>query len=366
MTLLLAQTLLAQGTCPDDTPACTWLLDQGAPEWIATVLGGLAAQLLGAVTIVVITSIVVLIVRRVVTRIGQRFLDRPAPGPNVARGALTLMATPDPRRRQRIESVTAVARSIMTALVWTIGIFMALGAFNLNLGPLIASAGIVGVALGFGAQSLVQDFLSGLFMLAEDQFGIGDVIDVGEAEGVVESISLRTTALRSVDGTLWFVPNGEIRRVGNMSQDWARALLDVSVGYDADIDQAIEVIRATAEAFVDDPAQADLVLEPPEILGVQDLGADAVVIRVWIKTLPGKQWGLSRELRRRLKVALDDADIDIPYPQRTVWVRHHGTPDDDRQVPVATGPSPTGGPDEDRSVDGEVMVDEATTRDRDT
>jgi small-conductance mechanosensitive channel len=215
--------------------------------------------------------------------------------------------------------------------VWTIGVIMAMAAFDVNLGPLIASAGIVGVALGFGAQALVRDFLTGLFMLAEDQFGIGDVIDVGEAEGVVEEISLRTTSLRGIDGTLWHVPNGEIHRVGNMSQDWARALLDVGVAYDADVDRAVEVIRDVGTALAGDPDYDQVVLEPPEILGVQDLAADAVLIRLWVKTLPGEQWGVARELRRRIKHALDDADISIPFPQRTVWLRHDGEavgPDD--------------------------------------
>lgn len=319
--------------CAEDANACEWLLDQGLPEWLAVLLGSLAAPITQAVIILVVTSVVAAIARRVVGRMTRRFRDNP---PNrklsgVARGT----AHVSPRRAQRIESIGGVARAMTTVVIWSIGLMMAWGSFGVNLGPLIASAGIVGVALGFGAQSLVKDFLTGVFMLAEDQFGIGDIVDLGEATGVVESISLRTTSLRGVDGTLWFVPNGEILRVGNMSQDWARALLDISVAYDADVDAAVDVISRAAVAFAEHPEHLDRVLEPPEILGVEDLGADAVVIRLWIKTVPGEQYGLARALRRDIKLALDEAGISIPFPQRTVWLRHAG---DEEELPEALRP----------------------------
>jgi small-conductance mechanosensitive channel len=336
--------------CAPDATACNWLLDQGLPEWLAVLLGSLAAPLGQALVILVVTSVVAIVARRVVGRLTRRFRDTP---PNRRLTGLASGRGPqlDPRRAQRIESIGQVVRAMTTMVVWAIGIMMALGSFGVNLGPLVASAGIVGVALGFGAQSLVKDFLSGMFMLAEDQFGVGDIVDLGEATGVVESISLRTTSVRGVDGTLWFVPNGEILRVGNMSQEWARALLDISVAYDADVDAAVEVISAAAREFSGRPEYQDKVLEPPEILGVEDLGADAVVIRLWIKTVPGEQYGLARSLRRDIKLALDEAGIAIPFPQRTVWLRHDGDADN---LPPGLRPEPS-----DEAGTGEAGSDEA-------
>lgn len=329
--------LVAAAACPEGTPGCTWLVDQGAPEWLATLVGALIAPGTRALVILVVTAIVALVARRLVARVAIRWRE----SATTRRLEGITRRRVDPRRQQRIDAVAQVVASIAVVAVWAIGIVMAVGAFGVSLGPLIASAGIIGVALGFGAQSLVKDFLSGMFMLAEDQFGVGDIVNVGETdgvvEGVVEEITLRTTSLRGVDGTLWFVPNGEIRRVGNMSQDWARALLDVSIAYTSDVDHALEVIGRTAEAFAADPDHADMVLEDPEVLGVQDLGADAVVIRMWMKTQPGEQWALSRELRRRLKLALDDAGIDIPFPQRTVWLRTDSSAGLDRRDDEAVG-----------------------------
>lgn len=338
--------------CAPDATACNWLLDQGLPEWLAVLLGSLAAPITQAIIILVVTSLVAIVARRIVGRLVRRFRDNP-PNRRLSGVAGGGAAHVDPRRAQRIESIGQVVRAMTTVLVWSIGIMMAMGSFGVNLGPLVASAGIVGVALGFGAQSLVKDFLTGMFMLAEDQFGIGDIVDLGEATGVVESISLRTTSLRGVDGTLWFVPNGEILRVGNMSQEWARALLDISVAYDADVDAAVEVISQAATAFAEHPEHLDKVLEPPEILGVEDLGADAVVIRLWIKTVPGEQYGLARALRRDIKLALDDAGISIPFPQRTVWLRHAGDTED---LPEVLRPDADEAPDQ----PGDDAPDEAS------
>lgn len=225
------------------------------------------------------------------------------------------------RRAQRAEAIGAVMRSITTGVVYSLALLLALAELGVELGPLIAGAGIVGVALGFGAQSLVRDFLSGGFMLIEDQFGIGDVIDVGDAIGVVEGISLRTTKLRDLDGTLWHVPNGEVRRVGNKSQEWARALLDISVAYGTNIDRAAAVILRVAETMRQEEEFRNVIIEDPEIWGVQLLGADGVAIRLVIKVRPGEQWNLERKFRWRIKDAFDAEGIEIPFPQRTVWVR---------------------------------------------
>jgi len=192
-----------------------------------------------------------------------------------------------------------------------------LGALGLNLGPLLAGAGVAGVALGFGAQSLVKDFLTGIFLLIEDQYGVGDVVDVGEASGTVEAVSLRVTRLRDQNGTVWHVPNGEIRRVGNKSQQWARALLDVAVSPNANLEQAAAVIGRAAEAVWAMPDAAADVLDAPEVLGIEYLGPDAATIRVQGKTRPGAQWRVSRLLRIQIADALAQADVELP-PSRFI------------------------------------------------
>lgn len=226
------------------------------------------------------------------------------------------------RSEQRIDALTSVLRSLVTFVIYTVATFMILGEIGINLGPLIAGAGILGVALGFGSQSLVKDFLSGVFILVEDQFGVGDIVDLdGQTSGVVDAVSLRTTRLRAVDGTLWHVPNGEIRRVGNKSQHWSRALIDIEVAYDTDLDHAEAVIsRVADQVATEDPE----VIEQPEVWGVEQLGANGIVIRLVVKTRPSEQFRVSRELRRRIKAAFDEEGIEIPFPQQTVW--HRGVP----------------------------------------
>ena len=228
------------------------------------------------------------------------------------------------RAAKRAETIGDLIRSITGFAVWAVAVLMVLGELGLNLGPLIAGAGIVGVALGFGAQNLVRDFITGIFMLAEDQYGVGDVVDVGPASGVVEAVSLRTTRLRDVNGVVWHVPNGTIDRIGNKSQQWSRALLDVDVAYDTDVDFAGSVIkRAIVEEWESD-LWKDVILEEPEVWGVENLGCDGITIRVVVKTLPSKQFEVARHLRARIKAAFDEAGIEIPFPQRTIWHRNDG------------------------------------------
>jgi small-conductance mechanosensitive channel len=223
------------------------------------------------------------------------------------------------RAEQRIEALTGVLRSLTTFTIWVIAAFMILGEVGISLAPLLAGAGVLGVALGFGSQSLVKDFLSGMFILVEDQFGVGDIIDIeGQVSGIVEGVSLRTTRLRSVDGVVWHVPNGEIRMIGNMSQHWSRSLLDVEVAYETDIEQAKAVIKRVADRiWKADPA----VLEEPEMWGVEQLGASGVVLRLVVKTTPKEQWRVSRQLREEIKRAFDEEGIEIPFPQQAVWYR---------------------------------------------
>jgi small conductance mechanosensitive channel len=219
---------------------------------------------------------------------------------------------PQARRTQRAETIGAVVRSIVTITIWSIAVLTVLEILGVSLGPLIAGAGIAGVALGFGAQSLVKDFLTGLFMLMEDQYGVGDVIDTGVATGTVEGVSLRTTRLRDVDGVVWHIPNGTILRVGNKSQQWARAVIDVPVTLQADTGAATDVIRDVTDQVWHDPDYASVILAEPSVLGVESLAPGRVVIRVVVRTRPQEQWRVERELRVRIKAALDEAGIPLP------------------------------------------------------
>src|SRR5687768_3896923 len=205
------------------------------------------------------------------------------------------------RRRQRTETIGSVLRSVTSVIVFTVGFAMALSELGFDLGPVVASAGILGVALGFGAQNLVKDYLNGIFMILEDQYGVGDAIDVGAATGIVEAVGLRVTRLRNVDGTVWHVRNGEILRVGNMSQGWSRALLDISVVYDTDIELATQTIKRVADEVWHGEKVGQHVLEEPEVWGVENLGVDGIAIRLVVKTAPLEQWVVMRELRRQIK-----------------------------------------------------------------
>lgn len=265
------------------------------------------------------------------------------------------------RRRQRLDALSALLDSGLAFVVWTVALFTVLNlTFGISLAPLLAGAGILGLALGFGAQDLVKDFISGIFMMIEDQYGVGDVVDVGEATGVVEKVSLRTTRLRDVTGTVWHVPNGEIRRVGNLSQEWSRALLDIGVAYGADIDKAAEVIKQVADGMAAEETYQALFLAEPEVWGVESLADSTILIRLVIKTQPGEQWAISRELRRRIKLALDDAQIEIPFPQRTVWIRTEeeapASPEHSRALSEETVATGRGAPEEgavETAADGE-------------
>ncbi len=272
-----------------------WILTRVARRWVA-----------GVVTRVVAPE------RTSTERLRNLGLDLPE----------TLAASePDPRRAGRAHSISVVLTSFTIVVIWVITGLTILGIVGIQLGPLLAGAGIAGVALGFGAQSLVKDCIAGLFMLIEDQYGVGDVADLGEAVGVVERFSLRTTVLRSVDGTVWHVPNGVVQRVGNRSQLWSVALLDVDVAYDTDLDQARELLERAATEICELPEFSEQVLEPPQVLGVEALAADGISIRLTVKVTPGSQWDLQRTLRQHVKRVFDEASIEIPFPQRTVWMR---------------------------------------------
>jgi len=255
------------------------------------------------------------LILRMVTRAGQsgvpeRLRIRGKRGKKAREASLALMGE---RRRQRAETTGSVLRSIATVVIFGIAAMMVLEKLGMDLGPVLASAGIAGVAVGFGAQNLVKDYMSGIFMLLEDQYGVGDTIDVGEAVGVVEVVTLRTTRLRDADGVVWYVRNGEVVRVGNKSQGWSRAIVDFPVEYDSDVERIIATLRETAAAFAEDEDWRDKLTGEPDVWGVQAMSGSAIVIRIVVKTTAGDQGMVQRELRRRAKSALDAQDVKLAH-----------------------------------------------------
>ncbi len=344
---------------------CEWVFDLTENSTLANFAEWVVGKPAKVLLILFIAFVVNRLVRRGIERLIDRLVEdrkqraqerqrdeiedgRFAAFKDRAREKSEFLAFQSERSTQRAQSLGSVLRSIASLMIYSMAAIIALAEFGVSLGPLVAGAGIIGVAIGFGAQTLVKDFLSGIFMLIEDQYGVGDVIDVGDATGVVEQVNLRTTQIRDVDGTVWFIPNGEIRRIGNKSQQWARAVLDVEVSYDTDIAHASAVIKQVADGLWHDDLENATVLEEPEIWGVQELGASAIAIRVVLKVEPGEQWATGREMRRRLKEKFDAEGIEIPFPQRTVWLHQveSGTtpqPTDDSGPMSPSGEAPAGG-----------------------
>jgi small conductance mechanosensitive channel len=224
------------------------------------------------------------------------------------------------RRVQRAETMGSVLRSAAALVVGIVVLTAVAGINDWELGPLLASAGVAGVALGFGAQTLVKDFLSGLFMLIEDQYGVGDVVDLGEASGTVEAIGLRVTQVRDLNGTLWYVRNGEVLRVGNKTQGWSRAVVEVRIGPDQDVAAAVELLTDVAAQVAADETIAPMLLSDPEVSAFEDLTGESVMLRVLAKTAPAKQWDVQRELRGRIRAAFLQRGMPLALPRREVLV----------------------------------------------
>jgi moderate conductance mechanosensitive channel len=222
-------------------------------------------------------------------------------------------------REQRAQTLASLLGNVAAVAVFVVATLTVLDILLDNIGPILASFGILGLAFSFGAQSLVKDVISGTFMLMEGQFGVGDVVKVSDVSGLVEKITLRTTVLRDIEGAVHIVPNGEITRVTNMTKAWSRALLHISVAYKEDVDHVIDVLRDVLGEFAVDPEWAALLLEEPVVPGVESFSDSAVVIRVMAKTLPLKQWDVARELRRRIKKRFDQEGIEIPFPHVTFY-----------------------------------------------
>jgi small-conductance mechanosensitive channel len=301
------------------------------------------------IVIVAVSGIVLVLVRRSIRTItnhvaeGTPFLDRGILKPIGQSEVGGVLARANPlssaRRTQRARTLGSVLRSSATIVIGGTAFFLVLAELGVNLAPFIASAGVLGVALGFGAQSLVKDFLTGLFMLLEDQYGVGDVVDVGPANGTVEAVTLRITKIRDSDGTLWYVPNGTMLRVGNKSQGWATAVVEIDVDYFADLDQVRALLGEAAARVVKDPTVGAHVLGAPTITGIERLSADAVTLRLKVKTSPAMQWEVARELRIATRDVLERADVplagqrDLMAAHRTA-ARADATPRDPRSTPI--------------------------------
>ncbi len=221
---------------------------------------------------------------------------------------------------KRIKTLTGLLRTICLTLVWVIAVVMSLDQIGLDVTPILASAGIVGLAVGFGAQNLVRDIINGFFMILENQVRVGDVAIVNGTGGLVEAISFRTITLRDLAGTVHIFPNGTVTTLANMTKDWSAYVLDIGVAYKEDTDRVTGVMKSVADELQQDARFGQHILQPIEIFGVDQFGESEVVIKARLKTLPIQQWTVGREYRRRLKKAFDQQNIEIPFPHRTLYM----------------------------------------------
>ncbi|ORT61975.1 mechanosensitive ion channel protein MscS [Streptomyces sp. CB03238] len=279
--------------------AAGWV-EQNWSTWLST---GLRILLILLVAVVLRH-----LVRRALTKLIERMNRSAQAVEGSALGGLLVNAE---RRRQRSEAIGSVLRSVASFLIMGTAGLMVLGAFNVNLAPLLASAGVAGVAIGFGARNLVTDFLSGVFMILEDQYGVGDSVDAGVASGEVIEVGLRVTKLRGDNGEIWYVRNGEIKRIGNLSQGWSTATVDVTVRPTEDLDQVRAVITEVGEAMAKEEPWNERLWGPVEVLGLNEVLLDSMTVRLSAKTMPGKSLGVERELRWRIKRAFDEVGIRI-------------------------------------------------------
>lgn len=298
--------------------AASWV-DENWQTWLSASLR--------IVLILVIALVLRIVVRRMITKLISRMVRGATSGAGRALDGLLVNAE---RRRQRSEAIGSVLRSVASFMILGTAALTVLSVLQINLSPLLASAGVAGVAIGFGARNLVTDFLSGVFMILEDQYGVGDVIDVGVATGTVIEVGLRVTKLRGDDGEIWYVRNGEVKRVGNMSQGWATAMVNVQISYRENLDRVRAVIIRAAEDMAKDEPWNETLWEPVEVLGLESVTGDMMVVQVQVKTMPGKALSAARELRWRIKRAFDEAGIAI------VGAAAVGTPVQDEEVPDPT------------------------------
>ena len=224
-------------------------------------------------------------------------------------------------RQHQLTTIILVLQWIVIVVLIVSAVLMLLSTFGIDITPLLASAGIAALAVSLGAQTLMKDFIGGVLVILENQYAVGDTISVGNVQGQVEQITLRLTKVRALNGDLYYVPNGEMRVLANMTRDWSRVMLDVGVAYEEDLDRALSVLAASVEEFAQDPVhQADL-LGAPQVLGAVSFGDSAVNLRVAVKTAPGRQWEIGRALRQFVLAACEREGVELPYPRQEVWVR---------------------------------------------
>src|SRR3954452_1644385 len=309
--------------CDTGDDWCQYVYDLSGNDWLAQAANWLIAKPLAILGLLLLALVCRWLLHRLIDRLADRAaegLPSPVLRNRLTPGGddLTMPAAPG-RRVQRAKTMGSLLKSISSIVIFTIFGIMAISELGYPVGPLLASAGILGVALGFGAQSLVKDFLSGIFMIFEDQYGVGDVVDLGEAVGTVEGVALRVTRLRDVEGTVWYVRNGEILRVGNQSQNWARTVLDIPVALDQDLVTVQTVLKEVAHDLWEDDDFKHQIIEEPEVWGVQDLTPNWITVRVVLKTAPLEQWAVAREMRQRIKYRFDHEGIDLAHPTGQMW-----------------------------------------------
>ncbi|WP_370587616.1 mechanosensitive ion channel family protein [Terrabacter sp. MAHUQ-38] len=321
LTHLTTRTPLATPPSPTPSPSEELPVPLSMPDLSDLTWSGVGDWLVGT-PLLIITVLVVgfvarfllhRLIKRVVTTATSRRAERFASLPGAGR-ALQAVGVANARHVQRTQTMGALLKSITTFVVGGITALTVLSLVGIPLGPMLASASVGGVALAFGAQSLVKDFLSGVFMIVEDQYGVGDVIDTGEVVGTVENVSLRVTQLRDANGMTWYVRNGEIIRIGNKTQGWSTALVDIPISYDQDVEKAISVIRDVVSVMDVDEAWKDILLEQPNVVGVESIANGTITIRIIAKTVANEQFGVQREMRERVKVAFDRAGVRSPLP----------------------------------------------------
>jgi small-conductance mechanosensitive channel len=307
-------------SCVDDRETgtlCDRVYDWFGERWLAESADWLLAKPAAIVSILAIAFVVRFVLHRLIRRLAHRAAEGTVPGVLAkGKGHKILESSPllSERRKQRADTMASVLRSITTGVVMSVAFLMILDVIGLPIGPLLASAGIVGVAVGFGAQTLVKDFLSGIFLILEDQYGVGDLVDTGLGTVGTVEVGLRVTRLRDGTGIVWYVRNGEILRVGNHSQGWSTGIVDVAVAYTEDVPRVQGVIADTARQMYEDEAWRPKMLEVPTVAGVESVTGTSVTIRVLAKCAPNEHWGVQRELRERIKEAFDREGVRVPPP----------------------------------------------------
>ena len=230
------------------------------------------------------------------------------------------------QRELRAVTLAGVFKGVSKIVIVLVAGLTILGILGINTAPLIAGASVAGLAISFGAQNLIRDFISGFFILLENQYRVGDVIRAAGVSGQVEDMNLRITVLRDLEGVAHFIPNGEIKVVSNLAKEWSRAVVNVGVAYKENLDRVVAVLNTVGQELSQDPIFGQGILEPPQVLGVENFGDSQVTLRIVTKTRPLKQWETARELRKRIKAAFDREGIEMPFPHRVVYSRARPEP----------------------------------------